>query len=522
MSYSIAPLSPFAAIAVHTPWHNEAMIYKSSLLVGVVALILTPALALAQATQPCVVLSHSLGLNSTDEATGGDVSALQNFLKQFPDVYPDGLVTGFFGPLTEKAVQEYQKKMDIVMSGDPESTGFGFVGPATRAKMALGCAAQSAIVPFSISVTNDAPVSLAPGSIGTWHLNASGGTPPYTFLVSWDDGQTSSLQTSTTFTHAFNGAGTYRPLFAGRDSLNRQASVGAPIVTVGTNILSTTNIGQTSVQTQSGSQTNQTQNANTIVPTKFPPTCTMSISPTKIKAGESATLTWSASNATSAAIPEIGPINASGGSKTVAPDHTITYTATFLGSGESTTCSATITVDAPQQVIATPNGTLCGLRDLKCESVGLENKVMYGDESLWSAPFSTVFLPASGEPYYAVTQRSRDGLTFNASPTSWGANVPCEGKEIEVLKCGQHSNTNFVVPEDIVCPSGYTGYLMSTYLADVDGQSSSQQVYEMGPSVSFLGTITKTYKHLVTCVKGVPAPKPNKCANLEISKPECR
>src|SRR3989344_6514270 len=37
--------------------------------------------------------------------SGDDVRELQEFLKQFPDIYPEGLVTGYFGPLTEKAVQ---------------------------------------------------------------------------------------------------------------------------------------------------------------------------------------------------------------------------------------------------------------------------------------------------------------------------------------------------------------------------------------------------------------------------------
>ncbi|MCK5590518.1 MAG: hypothetical protein KAI72_01060, partial [Candidatus Pacebacteria bacterium] len=33
-------------------------------------------------------------------SSGDDVEELQQFLKQFPDVYPEGLTTGYFGPLT--------------------------------------------------------------------------------------------------------------------------------------------------------------------------------------------------------------------------------------------------------------------------------------------------------------------------------------------------------------------------------------------------------------------------------------
>lgn len=68
-------------------------------------------------------------------ATGEDVKELQEFLKQFTDIYPEGLVTGYFGPLTEKAVKNFQMKNEIVSSGDPSSTGFGQVGPQTRNKL---------------------------------------------------------------------------------------------------------------------------------------------------------------------------------------------------------------------------------------------------------------------------------------------------------------------------------------------------------------------------------------------------
>src|SRR5438477_8841914 len=47
-------------------------------------------------------------------ATGDDVKQLQEFLKTFPDVYPEGLVTGYFGPLTELAIERFQEKQGVV------------------------------------------------------------------------------------------------------------------------------------------------------------------------------------------------------------------------------------------------------------------------------------------------------------------------------------------------------------------------------------------------------------------------
>ncbi|MBI2592548.1 MAG: peptidoglycan-binding protein [Candidatus Colwellbacteria bacterium] len=62
---------------------------------------------------------------------GGDVTALQNLLKS-EGVYPEGLVTGYFGNLTQKAVGKFQEKYGIADSNNP---GYGFVGPKTRAKI---------------------------------------------------------------------------------------------------------------------------------------------------------------------------------------------------------------------------------------------------------------------------------------------------------------------------------------------------------------------------------------------------
>ncbi len=64
-----------------------------------------------------------------------EVKKLQEFLASDPSIYPEGLATGYYGTLTEKAVRRFQVKHGIVSSGTPESTGYGLVGPSTRAKL---------------------------------------------------------------------------------------------------------------------------------------------------------------------------------------------------------------------------------------------------------------------------------------------------------------------------------------------------------------------------------------------------
>lgn len=58
---------------------------------------------------------------------GNDVTALQLFLAKDVSIYPEGMVTGFFGRLTEQAVKRFQKKYGIDQ--------LGIAGPKTRAKL---------------------------------------------------------------------------------------------------------------------------------------------------------------------------------------------------------------------------------------------------------------------------------------------------------------------------------------------------------------------------------------------------
>lgn len=61
------------------------------------------------------------------EMADDQVRRLQEFLKQFRDIYPEALVTGYFGFLTENAVKRFQKKEGI--------EAVGIIGPKTRAKL---------------------------------------------------------------------------------------------------------------------------------------------------------------------------------------------------------------------------------------------------------------------------------------------------------------------------------------------------------------------------------------------------
>lgn len=75
----------------------------------------------------CSTISSGLSLGDSGEA----VTKLQQFLAKDKSVYPQGLVTGYYGHLTEDAVQRFQATHNIVASGTPTTTGYGLVGPHT-------------------------------------------------------------------------------------------------------------------------------------------------------------------------------------------------------------------------------------------------------------------------------------------------------------------------------------------------------------------------------------------------------
>lgn len=77
-----------------------------------------------------------------------------------------------------------------------------------------------------------------------------------------------------------------------------------------------------------------------------PPTVTLNASPSAITAGQSASLSWSSTNATDLSIePGVGKV-APQGSTPVNPAESTTYTITATGAGGSATASAMVTVSA--------------------------------------------------------------------------------------------------------------------------------------------------------------------------------
>ena len=80
---------------------------------------------------PIITISFDLEFGMENAS----VRNLQELLASNSDIYPEGLTTGYYGLLTQKAIERFQIKYGIVTSGTPKTTGFGRLGPKTRAKL---------------------------------------------------------------------------------------------------------------------------------------------------------------------------------------------------------------------------------------------------------------------------------------------------------------------------------------------------------------------------------------------------
>jgi len=95
----------------------------------------------------CPVISRSLSLG----ARGSDVLSLQNYFISLGLLSSDS-ATGYFGLITQGALQKWQSSQGVVSSGTPATTGYGSVGPRTLAAIQRTCASGSASGSVSTTV----------------------------------------------------------------------------------------------------------------------------------------------------------------------------------------------------------------------------------------------------------------------------------------------------------------------------------------------------------------------------------
>ena len=87
-----------------------------------------PATSPAQVSATTVLFSRALSSGSQ----GDDVKTLQTLLSLDKAVYPEGKITGYFGPATARAIGRFQEKYGLAKKGE---SGYGRFGPKTTAKL---------------------------------------------------------------------------------------------------------------------------------------------------------------------------------------------------------------------------------------------------------------------------------------------------------------------------------------------------------------------------------------------------
>jgi PKD repeat protein len=198
-------------------------------------------------------------------------------------------------------------------------SGTKVVSPTTNTTYSITCNGLGGNITKTATVTVSAAPPPPPAPTVT--LTAS----PTSIISGQSSTLTWSSSNATSCTNNFSGTGTS-----------------------GTKVVSPT-ASKTYTVTCTGSGGSTTKNINVMVtgttPPPPPPTAILSASPTSITSGQSSTLTWSSTNATSCTNNFSG--SGTSGTKVISPTLSATYTLTCTGAGGSVTSNATISVSQP-------------------------------------------------------------------------------------------------------------------------------------------------------------------------------
>lgn len=133
---------------IHTSKVSPRHLFLGGIAFMAIVFVGTPLLTHAQS-----VLYRQLEVGST----GSDVSALQTFLAQDPTIYPQGLVTNYFGTMTKTAVANFQTRNNIPAVGRVGPVTLGFINTQMVNRTLIGGVDDSAPIISNVrtSTNND-------------------------------------------------------------------------------------------------------------------------------------------------------------------------------------------------------------------------------------------------------------------------------------------------------------------------------------------------------------------------------
>ncbi len=366
-------------------------------------------------SRACLALSRNLDLGSTDAFTSGEVTRLQQYL--VARSYLSTTPTGYYGPLTRRAVERWQSENGVVSSGDPYTTGYGRVGPSTRSMLAR-CAEASSTTntpstdTYATRTSDRTPVRITSFTSSSSRISAGGKA-----VLSWDTkdadgcqlrleysgrGTTGSsylatLSTSGTYTVSPTTSTTYE-LYCSRNLAGGGWTFDSKKITV--------SVGDTS----SGSSTKA-------------PSCELSVTTphgtrhgltgtgyydgsgsgyVEVYSGDPVTIKFSSTNATYSAAP-YGDKDVTSGSATYRPTTDTAYVWTFYGPGGSTKCGVKVEIRPPKSSSTTGSyrGYLNGSQFIATNDITRDAALSNCKLNAANNPSSSIRCTWNGEEIYS-------------------------------------------------------------------------------------------------------------------------
>jgi len=481
-------------------------LFRVSFLLAVLTITLSVFASPAEAMVSCQpILTTTLNIGSQND----EVLNLQKFLVAQGFLTADNQ-TGYFGFNTRAGVQRFQARNNIVTAGTPATTGYGLVGARTRTAMnQVDCDYFPTIgkpieenptftkdliienLPEMAEVTVDVKAN---GSDDT--ISVASGAP---VAITW----TANPRTSATMTCTGSGSGTG---LRGIDAIlwnGNKTYLGLftayPIANTTYTITCRDVIGGVS----RAARDFVTVNILGTNPTTPAPTLELTANPTTIATGQSETLTWVTTSATScvgSGATAFWNVNASPGwnrswpvnsSVTFAPASTDTYTMVCTGPGGSVSKSVTVTVgDSAKFKIGdrvaitgstahtrmTANGTSRGTHVIGDRGFVVGGPENAGGFTWWNIDFATGVDGWVAEDFLALFGSSDSILnSFIVNPTS--------------IRLGQSLTISWSALGESVCNT--TNFSLATNQSGVSYKGS----------VNLTPTTVGSVSYSMTCIK---------------------
>jgi hypothetical protein len=232
--------------------HNGAILGAAPLLF-VMALIILP----SQVSAASLTRQLDIGVS------GSDVTALQQFYAQDSAIYPEGLVTGFYGVLTAKATERFQLKNGLEVVGR--------VGPLTLAAINAQMTGSGGSMPSTGGGVGSAPIlrsetfrTSTNSATFTWMTNKPatarvlyGNTWPFLLSTAPGFASTGGLSTFQSVTvNGLNPHTTYYYVLQSTDAEeNMNMTIGKPFMTLASTSTAAATPGSNSTITTTTSTT---------------------------------------------------------------------------------------------------------------------------------------------------------------------------------------------------------------------------------------------------------------------------